>query len=45
MWDLITTLSKKDVKAMVEVSPGISDEDVLQIGIQENRVLLTENHR
>ena len=45
MWDLITTLSKKDVKAIVEVHPGISDEEVLHIGIQENLVLLIENHR
>lgn len=32
-----------DVKAIVEVCPGISDEEVMLIGIQEERVLLTED--
>lgn len=32
-----------DVKAIVEVCPGISDDEVIRIGIQEGRVLLTED--
>jgi predicted nuclease of predicted toxin-antitoxin system len=32
-----------DVKAIAEVCPGISDHEVMRIGIQEGRVLLTED--
>ncbi|MGA2939313.1 MAG: DUF5615 family PIN-like protein [Syntrophobacteraceae bacterium] len=32
-----------DVKAIVEVCPGIPDEEVMRIGAQERRVLLTED--
>ncbi len=32
-----------DVKAIVEVCPGVSDGEVMQIGAEEGRVLLTED--
>jgi len=32
-----------DVKAVVEVCPGVSDHEVMRLGIQEGRVLLTED--
>jgi len=32
-----------DVKAIEEVCPGIPDEEVMRIGAQERRVLLTED--
>jgi predicted nuclease of predicted toxin-antitoxin system len=32
-----------DVKAIAEVCPGVSDEKVMEIGIEEGRVLLTED--
>jgi len=32
-----------DIKAIVEVCPGISDDEVMQIAIREGRVLLTED--
>ena len=32
-----------DVKAIAEVCPGVSDEEVVRIGIEEGRVLLTED--
>ena len=32
-----------DVKAVAEVCPGVSDHEVMRLGIQEGRVLLTED--
>ena len=32
-----------DVKAVAEVCPGVPDEEVMQIGIEEGRILLTED--
>ncbi len=42
---VVTTLRKAgyDVKTIIEMDPGISDEEVAEISVNEKRILITED--